>query len=72
MKTATSMKNATTAVLDGPLKIVLTLAVCSLGLGLLAYVPTWHGSNRSLLRIAFWAVAGLSVILIPLSVRPKK
>ncbi len=66
------MKKNAKPVLTGPVRTVVALALVALALGLIAYVPTWHGSTRTALRLSFWAVACLSVILIPLATRTRK
>jgi hypothetical protein len=66
------MKKPMKPILDGPLWTVVLLVILAVALGVIAYVPIWHGSSRSLLRMSFWTVAGLSVIILPLATRTRQ
>lgn len=66
------MKKPANPVLDGPLWTVVLLAIFAAVLGVIAYVPTWHGSTRALLRLSFWTVGCLTVIIIPLATRTRE
>ena len=50
---------------EGPLRFEMKLVVLSFILGIAAYVPTWHGTAGTLLKLAFWSVACLSVLILP-------
>lgn len=55
--------------IDGPLRIVIVLVALALVLGIAAYVPTWHGNVKTLLRLSFWGVASLAVLIFPFVTR---
>ena len=50
---------------EGPLRFELKLVTVAFVLGLVAYIPTWHGTAGVLLKLGFWSSAILSVLVLP-------
>ena len=50
---------------EGPLRFELKLVATAFLLGIAAYIPTWHGTAGTLLKLAFWSTACLAVLVLP-------
>ena len=57
--------------LDSPLRLVATLLLVALALGVVAFGFSFHGTLRWVLRAGFFLIGGLAIIALPLATRKR-
>lgn len=55
-----------TSVMGPGMRVVSFLLAVTLSLGIIAFIPQWHGGVGRLLQAGFWVTATATVLMLPL------